>query len=229
MIAWMITPHYRSLVQPLAALITQTGQPMFFDLASGNGGPWVNIQPALLATHSQAAEITLSDLYPPADTNVSNQRLTWYQQPVDMTQALPDLQGAVVTVFNSFHHLNPRQARQLLSEISRQRCSMLIVEITRRERRWIPLTLLGIWFTVPRIFQDHRDVMYGWRLARFFAILPVLLLMVSWDCVVSLLRTYRTEEVRAMLPSDSGYRCREIDTGSMLQAVWISNHGNTPA
>jgi hypothetical protein len=219
-IEYLTTPYYGELVAPMARLIAQTGQHHFFDLASGNGGPWLRLQPALLALHHQLAIVTLSDLYP-APESTTHRYLAWYESPVDMTRELPDVQGALITVFNSFHHLNPQQAQAFLAQIASRRCRLLIVEATRREqgRIWRMVAALLQTFPVGEVLKRGR--MHHQHPLASVALLPCLWLMLVWDSSISVLRTYHPSEVSALLPEAISYRLMALEGVRQLQTTLI--------
>jgi hypothetical protein len=110
------------------------------------------------------------------------------------------------TLFNSFHHFRPDEARRILNDARVSRQPVGIFEITERT---IPKLLLCF----PVSFLSVFPLIFRMRPARpvwwlFTWLLPVIPLMVAWDGLVSHLRAYTRAEMLLLIgdASGAGYR-----------------------
>jgi hypothetical protein len=115
----------------------------------------------------------------------------------------PELAG-FRTLFSSFHHFKPAEARALLRDAVASRCGIGIFEGTQRR----PIVMLGmllttllVWLITPLIRP------FRWEQLLWTYLLPVVPLVVLFDGIVSCLRTYTVTELAAFTAelSGSGY------------------------
>lgn len=207
--------QYRYVLPRLQAALTATGSTQIVDLCSGSGGPWPTLVRHLRPVCGQPVQVLLTDLFPPVDDpadGVAHARLPAAQQPspccalsyhptaVDATAVPDEIQG-FRTLFTAFHHFPPTAAQAILQDAVDQRQGIAIFEQTRRHPLAIlfmivlaPLALL----TVPFI-RPWRPSRFGWTY-----LLPAIPLVLCYDGIVSCLRTYTQEELRAMTAQLSG-------------------------
>lgn len=163
------------------------------DLGSGSGGPAGPVT-AALARFGQFPAVTLTDLYPPANLRSNSSYSSYWPEPVDARSVPWDLRG-VRTMFASFHHFGPDDARRILADAAWCGAPICIFEATSRtpaaiaSSLFIPILVL---LQTPAI----RPIRL-WRLVLTYLI-PVLPLLIFWDGLVSHLRTYTPEEMLAM-------------------------------
>jgi hypothetical protein len=171
----------------LRGALSVAPEPRFIDLCSGAGGPWPELAPAF-----DEATVVLTDLYA---VPVAAPGLERFPDPVDARHVPPQLRG-VRTIFNGFHHFRPHEAREVLRDAWEQRQPICIVELS--ERRIINVLsgpvivlmfMIAIWFIRP--FRPSW-IVWCW-------LVPVLPWLVAWDGVVSHLRVYTPDEMRAMV------------------------------
>jgi len=169
------------------------------DLCSGSGG----LTPAVarrLAEAGKAVHVTLTDRFPDpgAAARLSAEERAVVRacpDPVDARAVPAALRGAR-TVFIGFHHFPAAAAREVLADAVRAGEPILVFEAT--ERSWAALlpfalaTPLLVWL-LTRFVRPFR-----WSRLLFTYLLPILPLAVVWDGVVSHLRTYTCDELRAL-------------------------------
>ena len=176
----------------LRRAIARTGARRVIDLCSGAGGPW----PWLAA--QVGVPVVLTDLYPHGS---SPGTLPLHSEPVD-ARAVPKSLDGFRTLFTSFHHFRPDEARAILEDAVRRRQGIAVFEAARRAPREIAViafTWLATLAAVPFIRP--------WRWSRLaWTYLPPLLPFVgTFDGVVSCLRAYSPAELRGLVEGLDSY------------------------
>jgi len=170
------------------------------DLGSGSGGGllWLSDE---LKKINPALQIILTDLFPNIEafeyTRQKSSVFDYFRHPVDAKNVPESLKG-LRTQFLSFHHFNPDEARMIIQNAVNAQQSIAIFEIQDRSfPSFIAmlLSLVSVLFTTPFI----RPFRFG-RLV-FTYLIPVIPLVVLWDGIVSCLRTYSVDEMKALVDS----------------------------
>jgi hypothetical protein len=182
----------------LRRAIARTGARRVVDLCSGAGGPWSRLAPAI------GVPVLLTDLFPHHGAS----GLPVHPEPIDARAVPPALDG-FRTLFTSFHHFPPEEARAILADAVKQRQGIAVFEAARRAPREIAIvafTWLGALVAGPFIRP--------WRWSRMFwnYLPPVLPLLGTFDGVVSCLRAYSPAELEELVRGLDTY---EWDIGEM--------------
>lgn len=197
---------FTPLAPRIAALVDGAAEPRIVDLCAGGGGPY----PALLdavdaARGGRATELVLTDLHPNSGAAARNddRRVRVEPRPVDALHVPPELAG-VRTLFDGLHHFTPADARALLADAARSRAPILVAEASERSAAaivgsiFIPLFVLLVMPLVRPRSLVALVLTY---------LVPILPLAIFWDGLISCLRTYRGDELRALVAGlDDGYR-----------------------
>jgi hypothetical protein len=130
--------------------------------------------------------------------------MTYWPEPVDAREVPLSLPG-LRTMFASFHHFKPADARKILGGAAHQRTAICVFEATSRTATaiasavLIPLFVLLLTPTIRPVSAAQLVFTY---------LIPLLPLLIFWDGLVSHLRTYSPEELIGLTKSiDSrGYR-----------------------
>ncbi len=190
---------YRAMVPRLARALAATGSPGILDLCSGGAGPAVAIRNQL-AAGGQPVPVILTDKFPNRPAFERARRVTgggvdFIETPVDATAVPAHLVG-FRTLFSGLHHFGPETARHILQDAVDHRQPIGVFEITRRS----PLHILGatllplaIWSSTPFI-RPFRWSRLLWTYA-----LPVVPAFLTWDAIVSCLRTYSVAELHELV------------------------------
>jgi hypothetical protein len=141
--------------------------------------------------------VTLTDRHPnlaAANRVNATGAIRYHEHAVDARAVAPSLRG-LRTLFSSFHHFAPADARALLGDAVERRAPIAIFEATRRDAVAIGLTLLA-----PLIALLATPMIRPFRWSRLFwtYLIPAIPLAVLFDGVVSCLRTYTPNELLAL-------------------------------
>lgn len=205
---------FDAVTEQLLEAIHKSGAHQVVDLCSGAGGPWLDLAEGLGGTR---AHVVLTDLYPNKVAFRRAQgdgkaRIRVHPDPVDARSVPADLQG-FRTLFTSFHHFRPGEARRVIEDAVRRGRGIAVFEA--QERRlgamlffllYVPLTLIAVPLMKP----------FRWSRLFWTYIAPALPLVVTFDAIVSCLRTYTPEELLEMADDP------ETDTrAGRVRAKWL--------
>lgn len=190
---------YHPVLPRLAAALASTGEREILDMGSGGGGPVVGLRRRLAEDHDLATTVRLSDLYPNhgAFDRIAARAgsgVTFVPTPVDATRVPPELPG-FRTMFSCFHHFRPDQAAEILRDAWTRGRGIGVFEITERSLAGIAPTLMA-----PLVALATTPFVRPPSLARLALtyLVPLLPLLFTFDGLVSNLRTYTPDELRAM-------------------------------
>jgi hypothetical protein len=176
----------------LRRALARTRARRVIDLCSGAGGPW-----SRLATEV-GVPVLLTDLYPHLAPPTP---LPFHPEPVDARHVPEELDG-FRTLFTSFHHFPPSEARAILADAVRRGQGIAVFEAARRaplEIAVIAFTWLGTLAAVPFIRP------WRWSRLAWTYLPPVLPLLGTFDGVVSCLRAYSQDELRTLVAGLNSY------------------------
>ena len=200
---------YHPVLPKLKLAVERGGSQRVIDLCSGASGPLIKLRRYLCRADGTALPILLTDKFPNLGAfekvaEASGGALAFEARSVDAMDVPPDMDG-FRTVFSAFHHFNPAQARCILQDAVEKRAGIGIFEYTERSLPWILRALYSpilFWRTAPAALRPLT-----WRKRFWIYALPLPVLCFAWDFLVSCLRTYTVEELKAMtaaIPS-AGY------------------------
>ncbi len=194
------------------------------DMCSGGGGPWLDLARQLqcreAAGDSAGLQVWLTDKYPNLDafqsvSASSDHHITFYPEPVDAMKVPGTLKG-LRTMFTSFHHFPPEDARAILQNAVDAGESIGIFEATKRAPSTVGLIFVGI---LLMFVHTPRIRPFRWSRLLWTYLIPVIPLVLLFDGVVSCLRTYRPEELRDMVEKLTScqyqWEIGELATGKM--------------
>lgn len=186
---------YRPVVPVIEELVRAQEERRVVDLCSGSGAAPAALKRGLTA-RGVACDVVLTDLYPNVDAFRARERdgVRHIAEPVDATAVPDDLTG-VRTLFNGFHHLPPAAAKALLEDAAHKRQPVVVVETVGRSPRAVLLVAaitLGAFAFAPFV----RPFSLGRLL--FTYVIPAIPFVVLFDGIVSCLRVYSPDELRAL-------------------------------
>ena len=205
---------HRPMVPVLRDLLRETGETRLVDLCSGGGGPALDVVRDL-AAEGVDATLSLTDLYPNLSafrTAAASApgRVSFVDESVDARSVDPELPG-VRTMFNALHHFRPDDVRAILADAVRAGRPIAVFDIPPRAV-WrvtgFQLTPLVVLLATPFI----RPFM--WKRLFWTYLVPAVPFTCWWDGTVSLLRSYRADELAAfgeeVDPSGTDWRAGEL-------------------
>jgi len=199
------------------------------DLGAGAGGPWRALAFELAAA-GMPVRVRLTDAYPnlAAFSRFALETqgaVTGEPRPVAADAVPADLMG-FRTCFSAFHHFPPPLARRVLADARARGEGIAVFEATRRDARCLLFMLV-----VPVLILLVTPVLRPFRWSRLLLtyVLPVIPLAALVDGVVSCLRTYTPDELRALAAPthgaeaawDYGWTAGESGTGPIPMTYLI--------
>lgn len=200
---------YDPLAETFGAFCQAAGADAVLDLCSGTGEPIAVLLDCLQRQGLPSPRFALSDLYP----NVPRLRrvaarfpglVEAVETPVDATAVDPAVDRPARTIISAFHHFPPPVATRILADCVAQRRAVFILEPTIRKllgglgmTPWLAAAALANPFVAPA----NR----GAKLLGTYAS-PLTVAAITWDSVVSLLRTYTEAELTAMAGDNTGFQ-----------------------
>ncbi len=144
------TQPYMPIILHLERALEQTNARQIVDLCSGGAGPWLSLHSAL--QQSRSIKVLLTDKFPNVQAfqraeSLSNGALEFAAESVDATD-VPDEMVGFRTLFTSFHHFHPAQARAILSDAVQKHQGIGVFEATHRSALAILLMFLMPFFVL---------------------------------------------------------------------------------
>ena len=197
--------QYTPLLPTLCHFLQRVEARRIVDLCSGGSGPWRQFCRTIGRAFGASFHIVLTDRYPNLAAfrlarEISGGVVDFREEPLDAGALPPGLSG-FRTLFGSFHHFPPGQARGVLQDAVDCGEGIGIFEMTDRRGK----TLLAM-LTVPFFVLLHAPRIRPLRgsLLFFTYLVPVIPLVVLLDGIISCLRSYSTAELAELTGSLTG-------------------------
>lgn len=211
---------YQPIIPVIKKGLSKTRTNTIIDIASGGGGGliWLNAE---LKKDFPDLKIMLTDYYPniPAFelTKKKADNFQFITESIDARNVPKHLNG-LRTQFLSLHHFKPHDVKLILQNAMDTNSSIAIFEGQERSFPSILAMLLSpisVLFTTPfiRPFKIGRII--------FTYIIPIVPLVVMWDGVVSSLRTYSVEELKAIVASLNNSETYDWDINKVKSGVGV--------
>ncbi len=192
---------YKGIIPVIKKGVESSNNNTIVDIASGGGGGWAKIA-GHLKSDIPLLKIKLTDYYP----NIDAFKLTKSRQP-DVIEYVEESVNALDvpkslkgfrTQFHSLHHFVPRDAIAILQNAVTNNQAIAIFEAQQRDFKNIFKMLLSpiaVLLMTPFIkpFKINRII--------FTYLIPIIPLVILWDGIVSVLRTYTAKELKEMIAS----------------------------
>src|SRR2546423_5028728 len=190
---------HRPIVPLLGEALRAGGHRHVVDCCSGGGGPVLEVQKAL-AVAGLETHVILTDRFPnlaaferTAETSAG--RVSFVAESVDARSVSNRLRG-FRTIFNSFHHFTPSDAKKILRNAADAGQPIGIFEYPERSGLIILLTAILTPFMVAIATPFIRP--FRWSRLFFTYLLPLVPLTCWWDGIVSQLRAYTVDELGSL-------------------------------
>jgi hypothetical protein len=191
----------QGLVLPLRSFLGKVGRHELLELCSGSGAMarlWLD---EFARQGLAAPDFLLSDLFPRVrhwrELCKDTARLSFSATPVDAAQVPPDVgSGRPRLIANALHHFEPDAARAVLHDALEHGGGIFVCEnFGRSLRDVVGPALVGVPALLANPLLTGQD-----RLLKALCtwLIPVAPLAFAWDGVVSSVRVYTPEELRAM-------------------------------
>jgi len=211
---------YGPIFSVLAGALQQSGSERVIDVCAGGGGPWQTLLPAL-RTNGWDGTVTLTDRFPNEGATAQLPAgVTYFPGSVDALAVPEELRG-FRTLFTAFHHFRPEAAKAILADAVLNKVPIALFELTKRSPRYILGMLLSsaaVMIVTPAI----RPL--TWSRFLFTYVIPIIPFVVTWDGIVSCLRTYTVAELRTMtegLSEGHTWEAGEVQTGGILPVIYL--------
>lgn len=204
----------KPVVPILERLLRNSGSARIVDLGSGGGGGLPSVAREL-GKRVPGLSIVLTDLYPnhQALARIASEMpevFRWEARPVDARAAPADLEG-LRTLFLAFHHFRPADAQAVLQGAVDNGAPIAVFEPLERNL----LTFVKIAFSpFAALILTPFIRPYRWGRLVWTYLIPAVPFGVTFDGLVSVLRTYRPHEMQAMIRKVEGHDRYEWEIGS---------------
>jgi len=195
---------YKPIIPIIQKGMKASGTKKIIDIASGGGGGVKLIQKHL-KNDGLKINIVLTDLYPNLGAyeklrEESGGEITYVEETIDATEIPEHLNGFRMQLL-SFHHFQPHMCKKILDNAVKNNVPIGIFELYERDLKNL-ISVILVPFYVLYLTLLMRPVKPLTLL--FTYLVPILPVIIFWDGMVSVLRSYTTGELLAMAPSIDG-------------------------
>jgi hypothetical protein len=185
------TGIYRPTFDVLKRVLEQASTNDIVVLCAGSGRSVIDLAKALPPN----TRIVLTDIAPDIRSSGNSSTMVYDPRSIDARRIPADLKGLRV-IYGSFHHFYPSDARAILAAAVRANEPIAIFEATERSFRGVGACLL-----IPILVLIMTPLTRPVRMLSLVLtyLIPILPVIVLWDGLVSSLRTYTQEEMRAFV------------------------------
>jgi hypothetical protein len=209
---WQFGNSYSSILPRLYRSLAATSSTNVLDLCAGGGGPWLRLARQLECDYCFPVYVRLTDKYPNREAFEHARlhsrapvgslpqiglpsQIDFIPDPVDAIQ-VPATLGGLRTIFSSFHHFGPKDARQILCDAVASNRGIAIFELAKRD----PMTILVLCFTPLFVLLLTPGIRpFRWSRLLWTYFLPVVPFVVWLDGLISCMRAYAPQELREMV------------------------------
>ena len=175
------------------------------DLGSGSGGPMPEIIKEI--RKKKQVDLLLTDLYPnpkSVETYTHIDGVMYLESPICASNPqMPQKEGNLMTMINSFHHMKPDMAKEILHSASKNQTPLFIYELADNKIPfpiWFILLPLGLIINIFSCLLLTLFVRPIQPLQLFFTyIIPIIPICFAWDGQVSYTRIYTFDDIDILL------------------------------
>jgi len=195
---WNTQDTYGPIVPRLRQALRDAGTNNVVDLCSGGGGPWLRLSREFAGPGKRSPNICLTDIFP---NRRAFERLReeadvgFCAAPVNAMQIPRELAG-FRTIFSSFHHFKPDDARAILKDAFEARQGIAVFETATRQPRTILVVFLLPFLTLL-LAPGIRP--FRWSRVLFTYLVPVIPFTLWLDGLLSCLRSYSESDFQDLV------------------------------
>jgi len=196
--------------------LKKTKSKKIVDLGAGAGGSMPQVMELIRSNADfSTVEMKLTDLYPNKKTvdsfnESSLNGISYHPDSVDATN-LENAPSGLKTMVNSFHHMSPKMARQILSSAHKNKEAILIYEMAENKIPlilwWLFLPLSLVVMIIMVLFMTPFVKPLTFHQLFFTYIIPTIPICYAWDGQASMPRIYALNDFEELLEglSDNTY------------------------
>jgi hypothetical protein len=212
---------YKPLVTVVQQLLRQQSLHQITDCCSGNGGPAIYVQGLL----QPKPTTTLTDKYPQKIAATAG--VHYLGSPTDVLQLMPK-PDHLYTLYNSFHHFTTAEQQALLQRFAQARASCMIAEIL--EPNIFVFIKILLTTTIGQLLMAPFVKPFAWGRLLFTYLLPINILTVTYDGIVSVLKSKSVKTYSALIDNIRvpGYTFTVKRIGQLTgNIIYITGHPST--
>jgi len=184
---------YKSIYPKLHATLERVDTLQIIDLCSGSGGPIRDLQ-SYFSKQKKQVSLMLTDQYPPSASRIAllnSLKIDYFPTQIDARKVPSDLVG-FRTIFTALHHFRQAEAKELIASAVRDGHGFAAFEVTERSLRGLLVALV-----TPILVIIITPFLRPFRKSRMFFtyIVPLLPLLIAWDGLASMLKSYSRQEL----------------------------------
>lgn len=178
------------------------------DMGSGSGGPMPEVVRTLNAENPERpVKLILSDLHPNPSVveqfnKLGEEAIQYHPNSLDATR-MDKAPAGLKTMINSFHHMPPERAKQILRSAQKNREALLIYEIGENNIPtllwWLLLPISLCILIIMVLFMTPFVKPLRFSQLFFTYLVPIIPLCYAWDGQASIVRMYTFKDVEALL------------------------------
>ena len=194
------------LASSIAKILKEYKIDTIVDLGSGSGGAMPEVLEILHKDFKlPKSKLILTDLYPNSDTIQkfkSNNHINYLETSVDATN-IASAPAGLKTMVNSFHHMPPKAAKQILKSAQESNQPILIYEMAENKMPlllwWILLPISLPILMVMSLFMTPLVKPLKWQQLVFTYLVPIIPIFYAWDGQASMPRLYALKDYDELL------------------------------
>lgn len=200
------------LAKKLSSILSETNNHSIIDLGSGAGGmmPFVHRNLINSGKHEKLTT-NLTDLYPNPEAiknikSMSLNGLNYLDTPIDARNLMNGPIG-IRTMINSFHHMNPNEAKNIISSAEESGQPLFVYEMAENKIPFLiwmlALPLSMVIMIIMVLFMTPFVKPLTFNQLFFTYIIPIIPIAYAWDGQASMPRIYSMSDIDELLKEAS--------------------------
>ncbi|SDL69412.1 hypothetical protein SAMN04488514_102364 [Kriegella aquimaris] len=196
------------LANLIAEILKDKNISQIVDVGSGSGGVMPDVIKMIHEVHGLSGiKLLMTDLYPNPEMvkkykTQNDESISYHDISVDATNIATAPTG-LKTMVNSFHHMPPKEARNILVSAQENRQPLLIYEMGENNIPlliwWLLLPISLIVVIIMVLFMTPSVKPLTWQQIVFTYLIPIIPVCFAWDGQASLPRMYTFKDLDVLL------------------------------